>query len=81
MNDTQCESCGLPIEAGPYCQYCIDEKGELQAFQERLERMTQWMRRTHEGLSQAEAEGRALDHMATTPAWRHHPELLDRLKE
>ena len=78
MAKTPCESCGMPIEAGPYCQYCIDEEGNLQAFEERLERMTQWMRRTQDGLSQEAAELKALDHMATMPAWRNHAALLAR---
>ncbi len=79
MNSTKtiCESCGLPIEAGPYCQYCIDQEGNLQAFEERLERMSQWIRRTRsEDVSPADAEKQALDHMATMPAWRNHPALL-----
>ena len=33
-----CQSCGMPIEAGPYCQYCIDESGNLQTFEERFAR-------------------------------------------
>ena len=78
MNDTKttCASCGLPIEAGPYCQYCVDDEGNLQEFEERLERLSQWFRRTREGLTQAEAQAKALDHMATMPAWRNHPALL-----
>ncbi len=72
---TTCESCGLPIEAGPYCPYCIDEQGNLQAFEERLERMSQWIRRSREGLTQIEAQAEALNHMATMPAWRNHPAL------
>lgn len=76
---TTCESCGLPIEAGAYCQYCVDQEGNLQAFEERLERLSQWIRRTQGGdLSPASAERQALDHMATMPAWRNHPALLSR---
>jgi len=72
---TTCQSCGMPIEAGPYCQHCINEEGNLQAFAERLERMAQWIRRTRDGLTRTEAEAQALDHMASMPAWRDHPEL------
>jgi hypothetical protein len=25
-----CESCGMPIETGRYCDYCTDENGSLQ---------------------------------------------------
>jgi hypothetical protein len=73
---TNCESCGMPVEAGPYCQYCVDEHGNLQVFEERLERLSQWIRRTGpDELSQSEAETKALQYMATMPAWRHHPKL------
>jgi hypothetical protein len=78
---TPCESCGMPIEAGPYCQYCTDSEGNLQEFEERLARMTQWMRRSGDGLSVTEAETRALEHMAAMPAWRRHPALLARRSE
>ncbi len=75
---TPCESCGMPIEAGPYCQYCVDEDGNLQAFEERLARMAQWVRRRTAGVSDAQAQTQALEYMATMPAWRSHPELLAR---
>lgn len=26
----KCESCGMAIENGIYCQYCVDETGKLQ---------------------------------------------------
>jgi len=68
----------MPIEAGPYCQYCVDESGNLQTFEERLARMTQWMRRTRDGLSQEEVESQAVEYMATMPAWRDHPQLMAR---
>ena len=71
-----CESCGMPIEAGPYCPHCVDQDGNLQTFEERLERMSQWIRRSRAGLSRAEAESEALDAMVRMPAWRHHPTLL-----
>jgi hypothetical protein len=31
----------MPIESGPYGQYCVDDHGKLQAFDERFERMVQ----------------------------------------
>jgi hypothetical protein len=42
MHEHHCESCGMPIESGTYCQHCVDEHGKLQAFDERFERMVQW---------------------------------------
>ena len=75
---TPCQSCGMPIEAGPYCSYCVDERGNLQTFEERFARMAQFMRRSTPELSQSEAEAQALDYMATMPAWRGHPGLAAR---
>ena len=41
MSNHTCESCGMPIESGPYCQHCVDDKGSLMSFEERFERMVQ----------------------------------------
>ena len=73
-----CQSCGMTIESGPYCEYCVDENGALQDFDERLARMTQFMKRRDASLSPAEAEARTLDYMATMPAWRDHPRVAGR---
>ncbi len=81
MSETHvCESCGMPIESGQYCQYCTDESGKLQEFDERLSRMTQWMVAHRQAATRAEAEQRALTHMASMPAWQNHPQLLARRK-
>jgi len=72
---TPCQSCGLPIESGSYCQYCTDSTGKLQEFDVRLEGMTHWMLREEPGLPPATARQRAMAHMATMPAWRDHPQL------
>ena len=42
MTTTPCESCGMPVESGPYCGYCVDEHGRLQDFDTRFERMVGW---------------------------------------
>jgi hypothetical protein len=65
----------MPIESGIYCQYCADEKGQLQPFEERFARMVQWTLREKPGLSQAEAEKQTLAYMAKMPAWRDRSEL------
>ena len=44
-----CESCGMPLETGRYCDYCTDEHGELQAFDERFARMVDWQARRSPG--------------------------------
>ena len=70
-----CESCGMPIESGPYCAYCVDEKGNLQAFEERFERMVGWQMRKKPGTARADVEAQTLEYMATMPAWKDHPKV------
>lgn len=72
-----CESCGMPIESGPYCQYCVDEAGLLQDFPTRFERMVQWQERR--GSPRAQAERETIAYMSKMPAWKDHPEVLARL--
>lgn len=75
MSNTSCESCGMPIDAGPYCTYCVDDRGNLQAFEERFERMIQWQARREPNASRADLEKKTLAYMATMPAWREHPRV------
>jgi hypothetical protein len=75
MSQAQCQSCAMPIESGIYCQYCTDDKGKLQPFEERFERMVQWMSRQNPGLPLGEAKKQTLAYMTTMPAWRDHPKL------
>lgn len=79
MSQSRCESCSMPIESGVYCQYCTDEKGQLQPFKERFQRMVQWTLRQKPGLSETEAQKQTLAYMAQMPAWRDHPELKSAL--
>ncbi len=79
-----CQSCGMRLSAPeehargdetiPYCMHCTTERGELQSFEERVERVAQWTMRTA-GLDRAAARARSLEHMRSMPAWRHHPHL------
>jgi hypothetical protein len=75
MSKHACESCGMPIESGALCSYCVDEKGQLQPFEERFSRMVAWQERQQPGLARAEAEKQTLAYMATMPAWRDHPRV------
>ncbi|HLY30317.1 MAG TPA: zinc ribbon domain-containing protein [Ktedonobacterales bacterium] len=79
-----CISCGMPMATladhapgrpeSAWCAYCSTPSGDLQAFEERFERMTQWeMRRNGRDRASAEAATRA--YMRTMPAWRNHPAL------
>ena len=75
MSNQPCQSCAMPIESGSYCQYCADEHGNLQPFEERFERMVQWMARQKPGLSTDEARQQTFAYMAEMPAWRDHPKV------
>jgi hypothetical protein len=70
-----CESCGMPIESGPYCSYCTDADGRLQPFEERFERMVDWQARREPQAPRAELEKATRAYMRTMPAWRDHPAL------
>jgi hypothetical protein len=65
----------MPIEAGPYCQYCVDAKGKLQPFDERFERMVQWQAKREPTASRADLEKKTLERMASMPAWQDHPRV------
>lgn len=70
-----CQSCGMPIESGTYCSYCVDAHGELQPFEERFERMVQWLLGREPELARDVAEARTRDYMRRMPAWKDHPAL------
>ena len=72
-----CESCSMPIESGPYCQYCTDDNGALRSFDETLERFKQWSRKHDAAVSDADAERNSLKFMRTMPAWRDHPRVRE----
>jgi hypothetical protein len=75
---TACQSCGMPIESGPYCQHCVDETGALQDFETRFERMVGWQQRRDPSASREALESATLDYLATMPAWRDHPRVTAR---
>jgi hypothetical protein len=66
----------MTIEDGTYCDYCTDENGNLQSFDDRFDRMVQWMMRREHAASREEAEKKTLAYMATMPAWRNHPRVV-----
>lgn len=83
-NATACVSCGMPMETiedhalgdldSAWCRYCATSEGGLQPFEERFERMTQWMMRK-EGMERPAAESATRDYMRAMPAWSTHPAL------
>jgi hypothetical protein len=70
-----CESCSMPIESGRYCSYCVDERGELQPFETRFEKMVAWQMRRSPDKSRDVAERETLAFMARLPAWKDHPRV------
>lgn len=78
MTTTGCESCGMPIETGRWCPHCVDADGNLQAFDERFERMVAWQARREPDADRAALEAATLAYMATMPAWRDHPRVAGR---
>lgn len=74
----KCQSCGMPIESGIYCEHCVDENGNLQDFATRFDRMVQWQERR--GTARVKAETETISYMATLTAWAEHPEVIARLK-
>ena len=75
MSHANCQSCGMPIESGKYCQYCSDGHGNLHGFDETVARMAQFWHSQDKGLSAGAAREKTLAHMATMPAWKDHPKL------
>lgn len=75
MSQHHCQSCNMPIETGPYCQYCVDAEGNLDSFENRLAGMTAFFMGQDPKLDHAEAEQRTRAYMATMPAWKDHPAI------
>ena len=74
-DQSTCQSCGMPIETGRYCEHCVDETGALLSFDDRFERMIGWEARRRPNATRDELEASTLDYMATMPAWRDHPRV------
>lgn len=79
--DLNCESCGMPIESGHYCQYsqysqyCTDERGNLADFDTRFAAMVDWQQRRTPDASREAIEAETRSYMSGMPAWRNHPKL------
>ena len=52
-----------------------DDKGNLQPFEERFERMIAWQARRTPDAGRAELEKATLAFMAKMPAWKDHPRV------
>ena len=74
---TQCTSCSMTIESGPYCEHCRASDGELRPFDEILERFMQWTKRRDPQITDDDARAQTLEFMRTMPAWRDHPSVRE----
>ncbi len=73
-----CESCGIPMKAiedfggqnpdNKYCRYCTDAEGNLDSFEVRFEKMTNFVM-SRMGVDRATAERTAKEGMQESPAW------------
>jgi hypothetical protein len=65
----------MPVESGPYCQYCSGPDGNLHGFDETVARMAQFYRSQDKSLTDESARAKTLSYMATMPAWKNHPKF------
>ena len=77
QTELKCESCGMPIESGHYCQFCTDEHGNLQDFDTRFAAMVDWQQRRTPDASRETIEAETSSYMSGMPAWRNHPRLTN----
>ena len=63
-----CESCGMPIEKGKYCQYCAPN-GKLKTMEEVRESWSNFVMK-QEGISKEEALKKVDEAMKKLPAWK-----------
>lgn len=83
MEEKTCIACGMPMEAAEdfplgntskeYCCYCARPDGNMQSYEERLAKYSEWFVKT-QGLDKAAAIKQAKTVMADLPAWKNHRE-------
>jgi hypothetical protein len=71
----KCESCGMPIESGVYCEHCSDENGALQSLDERIRRMSIFMKDQDSSLDDVAADIKVREYLKNMPAWKNHPDF------
>lgn len=72
---TSCQSCGMPLKDGKpgdmFCQYCVDEKGQLRPYEQILEGTVTGYFMGMQKMERKAAEQAAQAHLASMPAWKH----------
>ncbi|MCP5022609.1 MAG: hypothetical protein GY930_12650 [bacterium] len=68
-----CQSCGMPLsdakEGQMYCEFCINEKGELRPYEQVLEGTIAGYFMAMQKMSREDAEPAAKEHLSKMPAW------------
>jgi hypothetical protein len=62
----------MPIEAGHYCQHCVDADGKLGSYESRVEGMAAFMMGRDPSLTREAAIQKTKEYMSTMPAWKNH---------
>ena len=79
MSELSCQSCTMTIESGDYCQYCAKD-GQLIPYEEIVERFTQFTLKRQPTLPREEALRQTHAFMATMPAWKDHPRVIEAME-
>jgi hypothetical protein len=66
----KCESCGMPVKTGKYCEHCVDENGNLETLEVRLGKMAKAFKSQIPELTEEEALEEATEYMREMPAWK-----------
>jgi hypothetical protein len=76
----QCIACGMPMETAEdfamkdiskeYCRYCATVTGEMQSYEQRLEKYSGWLVNT-QGMGKEAALKQSKVIMSQLPAWKH----------
>ena len=73
MSVTHCHSCGMALNqdcaCGNYCQYCIDEKGNLLPRETIKAGIADWLKSFSPHNDKTDFEKRAEHYMKAMPAW------------
>ncbi|MGE5365231.1 MAG: zinc ribbon domain-containing protein [Bacteroidota bacterium] len=76
MEPKFCQSCGIILdgniakEAAPgFCQYCVDEKGQLKAKEELQAGIAEWLKSFSPADGNPDFMERAASYMKAMPAW------------
>ena len=64
-----CESCGMTIDDGTYCEHCTDDKGALRSFEQVFEGTVTGYFMGMQQMPRDEAEQAAKEHLSKMPAW------------